>query len=222
MAVLVDSYSESNQSSQGSTATGYFGQSFTGNGGILKSCKWYLKKFGLPTGDLTATIYAHSGIYGTSSVRTGSALATADTMDISDLTTSYQLIEFIFSGAEKIVLTNGAYYVLCLAYADGDISNYLIDGTEATGGAGHGGNASSGGVPLDAIDSCFYVYSDDPTTTSTSTTSTSTTSTSTTSTSTSTTSTSSSSSTSTTTFPFKPDRMDIIKENISIGEVSMF
>ena len=59
------------------------GQSFTGNGLILNSAEFYLKKKGSPTGNAVVKIYAHSGTYGTSSVPTGSALATSDNFDVS-------------------------------------------------------------------------------------------------------------------------------------------
>jgi hypothetical protein len=83
---------------------------------------------------------------------------------------------------------------------------------------------AAGAIGLEEATTTSTSTSTSTTSTSTSTTSTSssTSTTSSSSSSTSTTSTSSSSSTSTTTFPFKPDRLNIVKENISIGEVSLF
>lgn len=209
MATLLDSYSESNASGEAqlsdlqSGSLFMVGQSFTGDGGTLATAKFYIKKGGSPTGNANAHIYAHSGTYGTSSVATGSPLATSDNFDVSTLTTSYQLIEFTFSGANKITLTNGTYYVIVLQYDDGLIeTNYVslaYDYTSST----HSGNlcanySVNGWVNYSTLDACFYVYKDDPTTTSTSSTSSSSSTTTTSSSSSSTSTTSSSSSTSTT------------------------
>ena len=88
MAVLLDSYSENNISDykgmQGGTDEGV-GQSFTGDGGILTTAKFFLSRVGSPTGNMTAKIYAHTGTYGTSSELTGSALATSGTVDVTTI-----------------------------------------------------------------------------------------------------------------------------------------
>ncbi len=165
MATIVDSYSESNQSLNrplynGSTIK--YGQSFTGDGGTLNSVKFYLYKTGSPTGNVIAAIYAHSGTFGTNSVPTGSALATSDNFDVSTLTASYQLISFTFSGANKITLTNGTYYVVVVEYGGGDSSNRLQVGYD-TSSPTHSGNesfyVSSWNYLVDG-DACFYVYKD--------------------------------------------------------------
>ncbi len=97
---IVDSYSESNHSNvYASLYNGFFtkfGQSFTGDGKILDSCKFYLKKVGSPTGMAVATIYAHTGTFGNGGKPTGSPLATSDNFDVSTLTVSNQLITFNF------------------------------------------------------------------------------------------------------------------------------
>lgn len=211
MATIVDSYSESNRNTD--TAGPNRGQSFTGDGGVLNSAKFYLYKAGSPTGNSRAKIYAHSGTFGTSSIPTGSALATSDDIDISTFSTSQQLVTFTFSGANKITLDNGTKYIVVIEidYTPSD-PNYIWIGLD-TSSPSHNGNYSffSSGTwtPDSSIDMCFYVYKDDATTTSTTTsTSTSssttttvsvTTSTSTTSTTTSTTTTTTSTSTTTTT-----------------------
>lgn len=182
MAQIIDSYSETNQNT--SAADYAEGQSFTGDGGILNSAKFYLKKAGSPTGSAYAKIYAHSGTFGTSSVPTGSPLATSGAFDISTLTTSFQLITFTFTGANKITLTNGTKYIVTLEFSGYTPSypNYVWTGID-TSSPTHGGNLcykDSGGSwnAVSAYDTCFYVYKDDATTTTSATTS-STTSTST-------------------------------------------
>lgn len=212
MAVLTDSYSESNQNRNSSlsgdeTGNTHCGQSFTGDGGILNSVKFYLKKLNSPTGNINAYIYAetHDTAFGTDSLGTGDILATSDNFDVTSLGTSYSLSTFTFSGSNKITLTNTTKYVVVVKY-DATISSVgsLFVGYDDSS-ASHNGNYvriyNNNWYSDSAADCCFYVYVDDATTTSSSTSTSITTSssTSTSSTSTSTTSTSSSTSSSTST-----------------------
>jgi len=167
---VVDSYSESNQSgyiqlTNGSLYTSA-GQSFTGNGETLASCKFFIKKTGLPTGsNLYAYIYAHSGTFGTSSVPSGfSTLAYSDAFDVSTLTTSYQLTTFTFSGANQIALAGGTKYIVALStsgWAAGKSVEVGIDDTSPS----HAGNAcryngnTEAFSALSGSDVCFYVES---------------------------------------------------------------
>jgi len=137
-----------------------YAQSFTGDGTILKSVKWYLKDSGSAVGNIYAKIYAHSGTYGTSSVPTGSVLATSDAIDASTLSSSYELIEFNFSGGEQITLTNGTYYCVSIEHTGQDPWEGIIyvggDSTSPT----HSGNMSEYGTqwsPSSSDDFCFYV-----------------------------------------------------------------
>ena len=185
MATIVDSYSEGNQdnfitlSSDVGDKQGA-GQSFTCTiGGTLYSAKFYLKKYGSPTGTAVAKIYSHSGTYGTSSVP-NSLLATSDTFDVSTLSAvSFVLKEFIFSSVNKITLSNSTYYVVTIEYSGGDSSKEVEVGYDNSSST-HDGNQvylysgtwyGNGGVG--GADTCFYVYKDDATTTSTSSTTTS-------------------------------------------------
>ena len=161
--LLVDSYSETNRDAarvlRGGGATGA-AQSFTAILGSLSSCKWYLKKYGNPTGNAIAYLYAHSGTYGTSSVPTGTALATSDSFDVSTLTTSYQLITLTFTGAQQYQLINGTYYCIAIVYSGGDGSNYINVGTDASSPT-HSGNCSeyvSAWGAISGADAVFYVY----------------------------------------------------------------
>lgn len=168
---IADSYSESNQDAGWSVDAVAAGnkakvaQSFTANGNIINSAKFYLKKNGLPTGNAIAVIYAHSGTYGAAdSNPTGAALATSDNLDVSTLTTSYQLITFTFSGANKISLTNGTHYFISFEYSGGDGSNYISVGRDGSSPS-HAGSTSvtNNDAPTSwvnnfSIDTIFYIY----------------------------------------------------------------
>jgi hypothetical protein len=159
---VMDSYSESNcedvQSALYSGGNVKIGQSFTGNGASITSAKFHIKKTGSPTGNATVSIYAHSGTYGTSSVATGSAVATSGNLDVSTLTTSFALVEFTFSSPYET--TNATNYVVAIEYSGGDGDNAVnvcIDTSSST----HDGNFiyyTSSWDYLANRDTCFYVY----------------------------------------------------------------
>jgi len=167
MSHIVDSYSEINYSNDyplyGSVESGYItmAQSFTGDGSKTPSCKFYLKKVGSPTGNAWVRIYTHAGVYGTSSYPTGLNLAVSSFLDVSTLTTDYQLITFNFSGINQITLEDGTYYVISIEYIGGDVDNRVVVGTDNTSPS-HSGNASfvidGWWNYSDTIDTCFYVY----------------------------------------------------------------
>jgi len=168
---VCDSYSESNYSNICSIVYSAYperGQSFEGNGGTLNSVKFYIEKNGSPTGNCYAKIYAHTGTFGTSSVPTGSVLATSDALDVSTLATSFALTTFTFSGDDKITLTDGTYYCVLLSYSGGDSSNRLFLAEDYSTPT-HGGNnlyykTSETAWKYDAdYDVCFYVYTDEDT-----------------------------------------------------------
>lgn len=162
MATIIDSYSESNFVTD-TTIT--VGQSFTGDGQTLDSAKFYLKREGSPSGNVVAKIYAHSGTFGTSSLPTGAALATSDNVDVSTIGTgSYALVDFPFSGANRITLANGTKYVVVWETSF-TFPNYVHIGYDSTSPT-HGGNFSffSGGVwnVENTRDLLFYVYGVSP------------------------------------------------------------
>ncbi|HUV84164.1 MAG TPA: hypothetical protein VMV86_00560 [Methanosarcinales archaeon] len=160
---IADSYSESNYSTQlyYCSGTEKGSQSFTGKAGNLVSCKWYLRKYGSPTGNIVAKLYAHSGTYGVSSIPTGEPLATSNTIDITTLSTSLQLTTFSFEGAEQYLLVNGTYYCLVIEFSGGDTYNCLKVGADRTSPT-HSGNIadySYGNWDLyPNYDFIFYVY----------------------------------------------------------------
>ena len=161
--ILVDSFSETNADAYNGMYGGWYikrAQSFTAKAGNLSSCKFYLKKAGSPTGNAVAILYAHSGTYGASSVPTGAALATSNNFGVSTLTTSNQLIEFTFTGAQQYAMINGTYYCITCEYSGGDSSNLIYVASDVSSPT-HGGNAAeylSSWAALSGHDNCFYVY----------------------------------------------------------------
>lgn len=143
-------------------------QSFLSQGGNLDSAKFLLAKIGSPTGNLRVKIYAHSGTYGTSSVPTGAALATAsEVLDVTTLpaTAGITWFTFNFVGAERIALTPGTHYCVAIEYdgtgtgSDTPLVGY--DNSSAT----HGGNRSTFNSTIwnaGTNDLEFYVYTAGP------------------------------------------------------------
>lgn len=166
MSQIIDSYSESNQSSGVPLYSGSwtsFGQSFTGAGGALASAVFYFRKFGSPTGNIIVKVYSHSGTFGTNGVP-NALLATSDNVDVSTLSPSptYALQTFTFSGAEQITLVAATKYFAVVEYTGGDGSNYPVPGYDGSSPT-HAGNSAfypdTGAWLADAtIDAIFYVY----------------------------------------------------------------
>lgn len=157
---IIDSYSETNRDADFSifvTGESDYGQSFEGDGKVITACKFYLRKEGSPTGNLYAHIYAHSGVYGTSSLPTGGAIASSDPYDVTGLTGSHQLIKFTFSGGDRITLVDGTKYCIVLYFGDGDGANKVLVGYDDSA-PGHPGNAHTITVAYANKDICFYVY----------------------------------------------------------------
>lgn len=117
------------------------GQSFANgsNPQFLVRAYFQLQKVLNPTGTVTATLYAHGGTFGSSSVGTGAALATSDAVSLTSLTTSYSTVEFTFSTPfEMLANTN---YVIAVEYSGGNGTNYInVRGLAGTGT--HAGNRS--------------------------------------------------------------------------------
>lgn len=161
-ACIEDSYSETNRDTDFNIFTGSrsaIGQSFTPSfSGDMATAVWYLSKTGAPTGNAVAKLYAHSGTYGTSSVPTGSALATSRTFDVSTLSTITQdLTPFHFDSPFSLV--SGTHYVVTIEYVGGDASNFIQVGHQQFSPS-HGGNASSFNGSWSAFatrDCIFYV-----------------------------------------------------------------
>ncbi len=142
-----------------SGATIAAGQSFTPGASeyTLTSVKFSLRKQGSPTGNAVAKLYAHTGVYGTSSKPTGAAIATSNNLDVSGLTTSFVDTELTF--ASPPTLSPGTNYVIVIEYSGGSASNRLEVGLNASAG-GHAGNCSYqvSSWTAEAYDLTFYIY----------------------------------------------------------------
>lgn len=149
----LSTYSESNRDSDqplGDGTTTGVAQSFTTPAtsastnarGCFARAKFQLKKVGSPTGNIVAKLYAHSGTLGTSSIPTGAALATSTNVDVSTLTTSYAIIDFVFNESNWFQFVANTNYVIALEYSGGDVSNYVHVGYDAST-PGHAGNKST-------------------------------------------------------------------------------
>lgn len=137
-------------------------QSFTGNGEVIYSAKFLLKKILTPSGSIYARLYAHSGTFGTSSVPTGSALASSAAVDGSTIGTSdFEWVTFTFTDGP--ILTDGTRYVIAVDVG-GTSSAVSSSRWEAAVGTGHGGNyasKTSGTWTVDDdIDTAFEVYTE--------------------------------------------------------------
>lgn len=163
---LIDKYPESNQDyvlDAYAGSTRLYGQSFLNvNATYLKSCKFYIKKNGTPTGNIFAYIYASTGTLGTTSKPTGASLATSDSIDISTLTGSLQLITFKFSGVNQIQLSANTNYILVIGSNNGDGTNNLEIGFDSSSPS-YNGNVSSSSdgtnwTATSVIDMIFYIF----------------------------------------------------------------
>lgn len=166
--ILVDSYSETNTDDfdwQSSANNIGDGETFSTSSSLpLYSSKFYLLKVGSPTGNIVSKIYNYSGTPGTNAIPSGAALATSDAISIATLTGSYQLIEFLFTGANAITLAATSKYVITVEYSGGDNSNKLQVGWDSSSPTRPGQNISLrlssgtwfGGNSSQAV--VFYVY----------------------------------------------------------------
>jgi hypothetical protein len=118
---VVDSYTEANYHGTGDMAMRNgsaigCAQSFDAgtSNQTITSCKFYLYKTGLPNGNAYAKLYSHSGVFGTSSIPSGSALATSDAYDVTALGGAPALITFTFSTPYTTTpgsVSNGWHYI---------------------------------------------------------------------------------------------------------------
>ena len=100
---------------QGSTVTNKCGQSFVPSVTCdLDSAVFGLSKLGTPpTGTIVARLYNATGLYGTTSKPTGSAIAVSSTtITPSTLSTTNALYTFDFTGANRVRLTPGNVYII--------------------------------------------------------------------------------------------------------------
>lgn len=109
--VLADSYDETNWDLGSSVANNVAsGQSFIGDGRSLVRARFWMFKAAGTLGNLTATLYAHTGTYGVDGVGTGPPLATSTVKDASTLALPYRWEDFVFDGT--FTLAAGTPYVI--------------------------------------------------------------------------------------------------------------
>lgn len=169
MAILLDSYSESNKDASFASYEGsveqWCYQTFSNDSNVvLDSCKFYLSKTGSPTGNIYAYLYSHQGTYGETGGLDGDALAVSDAINVTTLSSSFSLQTFTFSGANRVGLTPGAKYCIFVTVSGGstgvnDRMNVGLDSSSPTHG-GNAGKSPNGAVytPTSEFDLTFYVY----------------------------------------------------------------
>ena len=112
-----------------------------------------------PSGDIIASIYTHSGTYGTSSIPLALSGTASEPYDSALLTTTYEPVTFEFK--TPVSLTASTYYCLVIEHADGTATDYVsIQGLASSGT--HSGNRShntAGWTAVAADDIDFELYS---------------------------------------------------------------
>lgn len=159
---LIDSYSETNQNISDhiyNNVSERAGQAITLSADYsITSVKFYIRKYNSPTGSIYAYIYACSGTVGSTGQPTGSPLATSDAIDISTLTSSFQLIEFTFSTPYN---ASAGDYCIMLGFDEGSSSHNLEYGLDSSSPS-HSGNYCyiNAGSPnsSSSYDVPFYLY----------------------------------------------------------------
>jgi len=136
-------------------------QSFTvgGNAMLIHKVTVNLKiGLGSPTGDITASIYSHSGTYGTSSVPNAIQGGVSEAIEAGNLTSDYR--EYTFWWETPVPVAASTYYCLVIEHGDGDASNYVhVEGLASSGT--HSGNRAhntAGWTAVAADDLAFQVY----------------------------------------------------------------
>lgn len=141
MSVLIDSATVASPADTNCDSSQLMGQSFeVQNDCDLDELIIDMKTNGSPSGSFQFQIYAHSGTYGSTSVPTGSVLATSDTVNVSSLTSSYATYSVYFTGGNKIAVTTGQRYVLVCNYATTSYPNSIFFKNKTP--SFHGGNQS--------------------------------------------------------------------------------
>jgi hypothetical protein len=137
-----------------SGSTTQVAQTFTtgASPGTLSALSFYIRKNASPTGTVQAHLYATSG-----GAPTGTALASSETYDIADLTTSYADIDFPIQGG--YALSGTTTYAFAVEYTGGDSTNRLEVGVDnSTPGHSGTGYSYSGTWSSQTWDACFYAY----------------------------------------------------------------
>ena len=171
LGTLIASYSEVNTNTNFAFDSSYTdgpraGQSFTVGAAAMKitSAKFYFRYgAGSPTGPVVATLYAHTGTFGSTGTPTGSILATSDPIPSASIPAGNALYEFVFSGANQYTMSASTNYFIVLdGIGFGNTSNYLSYGVDTTSPTAPGNFAGEGSPgswsSFSSIDMPFYVY----------------------------------------------------------------
>lgn len=138
------------------------------NTATVKRLKVFAFRRGDFSGNVIASIYTHSGTFGTSSVPTGTALAVSDPVDILTIGTgtdnNKRSVIFNFSGAQQISLSGGTNYVFALEYPSGGVNNSRLTIEEIVPGQHEGNIATYNGSVWTAAshELAFILYDDQP------------------------------------------------------------
>ena len=96
-----------------------YGQAFTGNGGVINEVRFRLvaANVGLWSGgSMVASIYAHSGTWGSDGVPTGNSLAISEIIDLQSIGDFDGWITFVFSGNNQFQTVAGQHYFVVLSH----------------------------------------------------------------------------------------------------------
>lgn len=134
----------------------------------LYSAKFYISKYGNPTGTIKAHLYvgkvASNPAY---HIPDGNSVAESEAINIEDLTTSLTLTEFIFYLEEQYVMTSQTWYVIVIQVESGstvDTNNYVKVGLDTMSvdhvfnETSYYTNATNPWGWNSARDGIFYVY----------------------------------------------------------------
>lgn len=146
------------------TAISAIGQAFnTTVECYLTSVKFYLKRTGNPTANLTARLYALTGTFGTSAEPVGVALTSSNPVPSSTLQTSLSLISFNFTDGNEYQLVPNTTYGIAVEATTNDVSgaNSVVAGRDGSGPT-HNGNGfyyyDGDWIAVAATDYIFYLY----------------------------------------------------------------
>jgi hypothetical protein len=111
---------------------------------------------------MVAEVYAHSGTYGSSSIPTGNTLATSDGYAVNPPNFPGGLINFNFTGANRIVLNASTHYcIVARSYSGTWSASFGVGVRTDASSPTHSGNAIgyiSGAWSAQSRDTIFYVY----------------------------------------------------------------
>ena len=114
-------------------------QSFAAQTGVLHSATFSMNTEGNPTGEMNAVLYAHSGVFGTSSVPTGPALAVSDPLALPSISSGTKTeVTFYFTGADRVCLTGGTNYCVGFRYLGGDTTDKIRSYIQFVGPSSNG------------------------------------------------------------------------------------